>query len=75
MKKFQIDDKKLKEASIKGKETLCSLEKMARDLKCQIFSGHLLKFEEHEDKVQSSLIGAIAFQNIQLFGNQFEKLQ
>jgi hypothetical protein len=75
LKRSKIDDSEMITASKDAEMLLSDLNRKMRDLKCQIFNGKLLKFEENESKVNSEIIGKIKYQNIKLFPGQIENFQ
>ena len=74
LKRFQIDDGDLTKASVEAQTLIVDLEDKNYDLRNETFSGRLLKFEDNENKVESSMLGRIKFQNVDLFRKQLGRL-
>ena len=71
LKNFTIDESELANAAIKGKQWIIDLEAKLKWLKSRVFKEKLLKFRENANRLESSLIGNIFYENINI---NFESL-
>ena len=70
LKGFKIDDSELIKVSHEAKQLIFDLDKEEAKLKAGIFNGKLLVFEEDNKIRQSSLVGKIIFQDINLISDK-----
>ena len=70
LRNFKINDAELVVASREAVAHLDEIQSQAMSIRCLIFNGRLLKFDESKYDIGSDIVGNIKYENIKLFKSQ-----